>query len=254
MSRRPRRDERWTGPDGNTWQILRVKLRPNDPLPGYSLAYFMVRDTDSGLEAKVPAANLGEWQLKDPDPLEGKRKEITQGIRDGKGTFVLTAETVKKGELYHLSAGTIRIDKVSGKLVTGKGREWAVSFTLLREDRPQLLRRVPSGLPDGPGHSAGGSDIERARIESAYTSSPRQAIVDEPESVGPDWEDMGRAERETRRQKAVNDRMTEEKILVEATKLAARVKQEVIERGANGKDLTPLLSDVYERLAQDEAA
>ena len=38
---------------------------------------------------------------------------------------------------------------------------------------------------------------------------------------------------------------------MEAKKLAARAKQVVLERGRKGEDLTHLLADVYERLANE---
>lgn len=191
------------------------------------------------------------------DPLAGKRKGImSRELKvliwpavDANGRILPCP--VEKGEKFKVSGvPEIQIEKVSRKLPAGKPAEWHAVFVRLEVDRPQLLRRVPSGMPDGPDRS-GRSDIERARVESAYTSSVGQAIVNEPESVGPDWEDRNRAERETERQAAVRERMTEERVLREANNLAARVKQEVIERGAKGHDLTHLLADVYERLASE---
>lgn len=158
---------------------------------------------------------------------------------------------VVAGQEFSLRSCVIRMDQPTRKLVKGKW-EWQCSFTRIEVDRPQLLRRVPSGMPDGPDKTVGLSDIERARVESAYTSSPHLALDGEPESVGPDWKDAGVAEREAKRQKAVRERMTEERVMREADNLAARVKQEVIRRGSKGHDLTHLLADVYERLAAED--
>ena len=49
--------------------------------------------------------------------------------------------------------------------------------------------------------------IKKAAAESAYTSSQHGALPNEPESVGPDWEDKGRAKRE-------KDRLDERKAAV----------------------------------------
>ena len=185
------------------------------------------------------------------DPLAGLRDKINNG-----DIAVLRFPAAKdcpvaKGDTFELRSCSIVIESVNRKLPAGKPAEWHVQFVRLDVDRPQLLRRVPSGLPTPHDRHDGLSAIERARRESAYTSSPKQALVDEPESVGPDWKDPGAAARETKRLEAVKERMSEERVLREATNLAARVKQEVIERGAKGHDLTHLLADVYERLANE---
>lgn len=93
--------------------------------------------------------------------------------------------------------------------------------------------------------------IKRAAAESAYTSSEYAAMPNEPESVGPDWEDKGRAKREKDRLDERKAAMSEATLEMEAKKLAARAKQVVLERGRKGEDLTHLLADVYERLANE---
>lgn len=192
------------------------------------------------------------------DPLAGKRKAIARKdvtvliwpAVNSKGE--LLPAPVAKGERYEVhGVPEILIESCNRKLPAGKPPEWHATFVRLEVDRPQLLRRVPSGLPSSADRADGRSDVERARVESAYTSSARLALVDEPESVGPDWKDPGVAEREKNRQEAVKARMSEERVLREATNLAARVKQEVIERGSKGEDLTHLLADVYARLAKE---
>jgi len=251
---RPVRDERFFDPEGQPWQVLEVGKWRTADRGRYTLAFYRMVNP-AGETVKVSPQAFEDWvSVSDGDPLQGHRMRITESIRNGAATFTLPAELVFKGDRYHLPCGEIRVDKVSKKLVKGQAdSEWVVHFTRLMADSPQLLRRVPSGLPDRSDSAAGLSDTERARIDSAYTSSLTLSLgKEEPESVGPHWEDRNRAEREKERQVAVSERMSEERVLREATNLAARVKQEVIERGAKGKDLTPLLADVYERLAADD--
>lgn len=154
------------------------------------------------------------------DPLAGKRTDIAHGkIR----RLIYPAATkhdpprprpcpVAKGERIQVRKWlTIEIEKVSRKLVRGKPAEWHVTFIRHEADRPQLLRRVPSGLPRKSNETDGLSDVERARRDSHYTTSPRLAIVGEPESVGPDWEDKGTVKREMDRQSARAEREAEQR-------------------------------------------
>jgi len=157
---------------------------------------------------------------------------------------------VEVGDRFELQSCVIEITRVRESLKAGADPLWIAEFTRHEEEKPQLLRFVPPTRQ--PSHKDDNLDLsatERARRESAYTSTSHAASPHEPETVGADWEDKRRGERELERQKAVRERMSEERVMVEATKLAARVKQEVIERGSKGEDLTHLLADVYERLA-----
>lgn len=189
------------------------------------------------------------------DPLAGKRRLIAERKVSvlvwpavGEDGDVLPAPVAKGDRFLVHGVPEIVIESCNRKLPAGKPAEWHASFVRLEVDRPQLLRRVPSGLPSRHDRSVGLSDIERARVEGNYTSSVRMALVDEPESVGPDWKDTGVAEREARRLK---DRRVVQDEETEARKAAARVKQVVLETGRKGKDLTPLLDDIYARLAEE---
>lgn len=143
------------------------------------------------------------------DPLAGKRKAIA---RKEVSVLIWPAVSengkplpapVSKGERFAVhGVPVIQIESCNRKLPAGKPAEWHATFVRHEVDRPQLLRRVPSGLPTSNDRADGRSDIERARVESAYTSSMRMAIVDEPESVGPDWVDTGAAQRTKRRHEA----------------------------------------------------
>lgn len=188
------------------------------------------------------------------DPLAGKRTAINNRdisvliwpAVDDQGRSLPCP--VAKGDRFKIRSVEIEIENPTRKLPKGRKAEWHATFVRHERDRPQLLRRVPSGIPDGPDHVAGRSEQERARVESAYTSSPRQALVDEPESVGPDWKDHGVAEREKRRQDDRREVLDQE---AEVMKAAARLKQVGKEQARKGKDLTPLLADIYARLAAE---
>lgn len=189
------------------------------------------------------------------DPLAGMRRKIARKevsvlvwpAVDDDGN--LLPAPVSKGDRFQVhGVPVIQIESCARKLPAGRPAEWHASFVRLEVDRPQLLRRVPSGLPSPHDKSDGLSEVERARVEGAYTSSLRMALVDEPESVGPDWKDRGVAEREKRRQ---SDRRVVQDEEAEARRAAARVKQVVLETGRKGKDLTPLLDDIYRRLAEE---
>lgn len=189
------------------------------------------------------------------DPLAGKRKAISRKdvtvliwpAVNSKGKPL--PAPVQKGDRFRVSGvPVIEIERVSRKLPAGRKPEWHATYVRHEVDRPVLLRRVPSGMPDGPDKVRGRSEQERARVESSYTSSPKLAVVDEPESVGPDWVDPGAAAREKRR---LEDRRSVVDQEAEVMKAAARLKQVGKEQARKGKDLTYLLEDIYERLAQE---
>lgn len=183
-----------------------------------------------------------------PDPLAGFRDKINNGDI---AVLRFPADQpcpVVKGDSFELRSCSIVIESVNRKLPAGKPAEWHVQFVRMDVDRPQLLRRVPSGLPTPHDKHDGLSAIERARRESAYTSSPKQALVDEPESVGPDWKDMGAAQREKRRLENRREVMDQE---AEVMKVAARLKQVGKEQTRKGRDITYLLEDIYARLAEE---
>jgi len=195
------------------------------------------------------------------DPLLGMRrriarKEVSVLIWPAVGgDGELLPAPVKRGERFAVhGVPVIQIESCNRKLPAGKPAEWHASFVRLEVDRPQLLRRVPSGLPSAHDKSDGLSDIERARVEGNYTSSARMALVDEPESVGPDWKDHGVNEREKNRLAALREQKAEDLAREEARKLKARVDQVVIRTGKKGVDLTHELQPIYDRLNEMEEA
>jgi hypothetical protein len=184
-----------------------------------------------------------------PDPLAGFRDKINNGDI---AVLRFPADQpcpVEKGDSFELRSCSIVIESVNRKLPAGKPAEWHVQFVRMDTDRPQLLRRVPSGLPTPHDKHDGLSAIERARRESAYTSSPKQALVDEPESVGPDWKDPGAAEREVRRQEVRRSERLQEENKRAISAFKARLSGDLVEHGKKGHDLTPLLDEIYSRLA-----
>lgn len=187
------------------------------------------------------------------DPLAGMRRKISAGdISVLRWPAKTDKAPVAKGDRFTVGSSVIVIETVSRKLPAGKPAEWHASFVRIVEDKPQLLRRVPSGLPTPSDRLDGRSVVERARVESAYTSSARMAIVDEPESVGPDWVDVGKAKREVRRQNDRRSQNRDDEVRRDLQRFKIRAGQELIRLGRCGHDLTPLLTDLYARIAEEE--
>lgn len=197
------------------------------------------------------------------DPLAGKRRDIMARkvkvlIWPAVGENGVTLPCpVEKGQRFDVSGvPVIEIENVSRKLPAGRRAEWHATYVRHEVDRPQLLRRVPSGLPSKASEHVGLTEQEKARRESAYTSSLALSLGrEEPESVGPDWDDPGVAEREEQRRKALVEVNTEEANRKAARKIRAKL-DDVPRLGRMGKDLTPQLEDIYRRLndAMEEAA
>lgn len=151
---------------------------------------------------------VGAWAMPakkptGPDPLTGLRDRIANGEI---GLLTYPADKpcpVQKGDRLAIRSWlAIEITKVARKIVRGKGTLWRCEFTRHEADRPQLLRRVPSGLETPADQILGMGDIERARRDGNYTTSTALALADEPESVGPDWIDLeAKQRRETWREK-----------------------------------------------------
>ena len=187
------------------------------------------------------------------DPLTGYRNAISRG--DCR-RLVFPADKpcpVKPGDRFHLRSCEIVIEKVGRKLVKGRQPEWHATFVRIDKEQVYMLRRTP------PTHAGTEQDLnlditdtERARRDGNYTASRFAALENEPESVGPDWEDKGMAERELRRQEERKARITAERSDAEVDKAAARLKQVGRTLGRSGHDLTPLLDEIYERLAREE--
>lgn len=152
--------------------------------------------------------DVGEWAMPKPvvSPIPWQEvKKIRDDIHRGAKVLVwpavdassqMLACPVEKGQRIPVEGiPVIEIEAVTRKLPAGRKAEWHATFIRHEEDRPQLLRRVPSGLATSTREHVGLSEIEKARRDGAYTSSPALALNDESESVGPDWEDRGRMNR-----------------------------------------------------------
>ena len=66
------------------------------------------------------------------------------------------------------------------------------------------------------------------------------------------WRDKQRARRELLRQRDVSDAADEERIKAEVQRFKVRASQVIKESHRAGRDLTPLLNDIFERLAREE--
>lgn len=187
------------------------------------------------------------------DPLAGYRKDINEGKVRVLRYPASKPCPLRVAERYPLQSCVIEIERVIRKLIKGKEAEWHVTFIRHEQDRAYMLRFTPPAHAErNDRKDADAATIERARVESAYTSTTHSASPHEPESVGPDWEDKHKAERELKRQKAREERLSVDRMEAEVDKLAARVKQVGLTRARGGHDLTHLLADVYERLAAEE--
>jgi len=192
------------------------------------------------------------------DPLAGKRtaindrtmKTIIWPAMDDEGRTVPCP--VAKGDRFTLRSCVIEIETISRSLRGGVA-EWHARFIRHERERVYLLRFTPPTRPPSEDDShLGLSQEERAKREGMYTSSRHSASPHEPESVGPDWKDTRKAERELERQDARKARLDVERQDREVDRAAARVKQVGKTLGAKGVDLTDELADIYARLAEME--
>ena len=196
------------------------------------------------------------------DPLAGKRRGIIN--RETKVLIwpavnnegVTVPCPVEKGDRFNVSGvPVIEIEKVARKLPAGRKAEWHATFIRHEIDRPQLLRRVPSGMAATSREHVGLTEIEKARRDGNYTSSSGQAIVDEPESVGPDWEDPGVAERAKNRIEARSELRADE----EAERANRQVRAQLgrVLKGLSVENRLALLAQIQrdcERAETKEAA
>ena len=165
---------------------------------------------------------------------------------------------VRVGERFELQSCVIEITRVreSLKAADEEGRPrslWIAEFTRHEEERPQLLRFVPpTRQPSHKDENLDLSETERARRESAYTSTSHAASPHEPESVGADWEDKRRGERELERQTARKAAMTAKDSDAEIDRAADALKRRGKALGRKGIDLTDTLAEIYARLAAAE--
>lgn len=144
------------------------------------------------------------------DPLAGYRQDINEGKVRVLRYPASKPCPLRVAERYPLQSCIIEIERVIRKLIKGKEAEWHVTFIRHEQDRPYMLRFTPPAHAErNDRKDADAATIERARVESAYTSTTHSASPHEPESVGPDWEDKHKAERELKRQKAREERERE---------------------------------------------
>jgi hypothetical protein len=187
------------------------------------------------------------------DPLKGQRRRVLSGEINvfrwpHKGPC-----PVSVGNRFPVGHIEVEITRVKESLKAGRLPLWIAEFTRIEPDTVHLLRSAPPAHDDGAEqHDLDDREIRKAAAASAYTSSPYAAVPNEPESVGPDWGDKKRGERELERQQVRKARITVEQSDAEVDKAAARLKQVGKTLGRRGVDLTDDLRDIYERLAEME--
>ncbi len=157
------------------------------------------------------------------------------------------------GERFTLQSCVIEITRVRESLKAGADPLWIAEFTRHEQEKVFLLRSAPPAHADHEEQTElDAAAIKKAAAESAYTSSQHGALPNEPESVGPDWEDTGKGQREIRRQAARAALKAEETSRVELRRFKARAAQVMLASGRCGRDLTPLLEDIFARLETEE--
>lgn len=242
-----------------------IKVGDAVNVAGRYLAVRSVRKerAETGARWVIRFEEVGQWAIPEPatPPIpQDELRKITEDIRRGTKVLVWPAVDeesktvpcpVEKGQRIPVpGVPVIEIESVNRKLPAGRKAEWHATFIRHEVDRPQLLRRVPSGLASSVRDHVGLSESEKARIDGNYTSSLALSLgKEEPESVGADWSDPKAGEREVQRQMDRRETIRQEDELL---KVAARLKQVGKQSSRNGRNLTPLLKDIYARLAEEE--
>ena len=133
------------------------------------------------------------------DPLKGMRRKIANGEIKVLRWPADHDCPVEKGQKFEVQGLTIEIETIQRKIVKGKPAEWHVTYIRHEPDRVYLLRQAP---PVHETHEKPEdvtvSGAERARRDGHYTSSRITAVPEEPESVGPDWQDKDAEKRRLR--------------------------------------------------------
>ena len=185
------------------------------------------------------------------DPLKGQRRAVLSGEINvfrwpHKGPC-----PVSVGNRFPVGHIEVEITRVKESLKAGRLPLWIAEFTRIEPDTVHLLRSAPPVHDDGAEqHDLDDREIRKAAAASAYTSSPYAAVPNEPESVGPDWEDKKRGERELKRQGDRRQLKAEREAREASRMVRARVKEVVA--GAKGEDLTHMFTDIYARLQKEK--
>ena len=177
------------------------------------------------------------------DPLAGWRQSINKGKVSRIRYPGDRPCPVEVGDRFALRSCEVLIDHVERKIVKGRPAEWHASFVRIEDERTYLLRRSP------PAHAETDQDVDLSRAEQArrdgnYTSSRFAALTNEPESVGPDWQDRSVADRAVRWQQDRNEeRMKADKDAEDRetiTRLKARITQVATEISRRGDSIEEL--------------
>jgi hypothetical protein len=255
--RQPVRDERWTDPQGEEWQVEKVGRVQKTRAPAFT-AFVTFRNV-SGESQKVywPPER---WTQGEGDPLKGHRARISQTVRSGARAFILPAKDaesnliacpVKKGELYHLVCGQVLIERVQRRLVKSKDPEWHVDFIRLVTDKDYFLRRtVPAADPDVIVKPPTADDIRRATIDGNYLSGSPDKDGDPLPVVPLDWVDRGREEREARRLTDRRSLQAEEETRRQMKAIKAQMTSVCVGMVRQGLDPAPILERFVDQLKE----
>lgn len=174
---------------------------------------------------------VGKWALKARDK---RQNESTRKIEEELPAVLSFSEqpNVEPGDVFVFKSELVNgedLPKVYLRVVStpirGKKGDWRVNYMKVGFDTDEYLAK-----------------------STGYTENPLVAIDDLP--VAPkSWQDAGVGERELRRQMDRKEVLKQED---EILKAAARLRQVGKQSSRKGRDLTFMLKDIYDRLAEEE--
>ena len=183
------------------------------------------------------------------DPLKGMRRKIANGDMRVLRWPADRDCPVEKGQRFKVMGIVIQIHSIERRIQAGKPVQWHATYIRHEPDRVYLVRQSqPARATHEKPEDVTLDMAERARRDGNYTSSRVAAMPMEPESVGPDWKDKRRLERERQRQEAMKQirRKKYERDTSRRVKIA--VEQKFKELNAKDCDYMPLVAEIYEIL------
>ena len=183
------------------------------------------------------------------DPLKGKRKKIANGEMR---VLIWPADRpcpVKKGQRFKVMGIVIQIHSIERRIQAGKPVQWHATYVRHEPDRVYLVRQSqPTRATHEKPEDVTLDMAERARRDGNYTSSRVAAMPMEPESVGPDWKDKKRLERERERQRALREMRRKKYERDTSRRVKIAVEQKFKHLHAQDVDFMPLVAEIYEIL------
>lgn len=156
---------------------------------------------------------------------------------------------MEKGQRFKVMGIVIQIHSIERRITAGKPVEWHATYVRHEPDRVYLMRQAPPAQATNEKPEDVTLDMaERARRDGNYTSSRVAAMPMEPESVGPDWKDKKRLEREQLRQEALRQIRRKKYQRDTSRRVKIAVEQKFKELNARDCDYMPLVAEIYEIL------